>query len=402
MTAELTSQLLRPRFAFSVLSLLLVATLGASKAQAQEDYLEVLVGTDPSDAISAIPTAEIARRLSVVVGKPVRVLMAPNLKDALRASRTNENEVLIAPAHVAASGISHGYRLLAFSGNAGTFALVTRPDISEPAQLRGKRLYLPQQDSLRSYVARGVLDQTKLSLKDFAKVEFRNTSGAGLVALSLKVTDATIAASGEAQDWLKANPGKGRILLTSRQVPAGLAILSQKSLPADLQAKVARWAVSSEAAMPGLPPFVAANAEGNEALLYLASLGIHTPASLAGVTRVSAEEVAKLMLQADKPVLVDTRSAKEYANETLPGAILASYGEKSLKERDYNPQLDDLSAIQKLDKTKPTVFFCNGPECWKSYKAAEQAQKMGFTKVFWLRGGLPEWRAKGFEARKQG
>ena len=48
------------------------------------------------------------------------------------------------------------------------------------------------------------------------------------------------------------------------------------------------------------------------------------------------------------------------------------------------------------------MFFCNGPECWKSYKAAEQAKKMGFAKVYWLRSGMPEWRVKNLPVRKQG
>ena len=73
------------------------------------------------------------------------------------------------------------------------------------------------------------------------------------------------------------------------------------------------------------------------------------------MTRVSAEDVAKLIAGNEKPALVDTRSAQEFNNESIQGAISAPYGEKSLKERDA--KLDDLSAIGKLDKAKPTVFF---------------------------------------------
>ena len=120
------------------------------------------------------------------------------------------------------------------------------------------------------------------------------------------------------------------------------------------------------------------------------------------MTRVSAEDVAKLIAGNEKPALVDTRSAQEFHNETIQGAISAPYGEKSLKEREYDAKLDDLGAIGTLDKSKPTVFFCNGPECWKSYKAPEQAKKMGFAKVYWLRSGMPEWRAKNMPVRKQG
>ena len=343
-----------------------VATFSAP-ASAQEDRVDVMVAVDPSDASAAVATAEVSRRLSAAVGKPVRVIMASGLKDAMRASRTSENQVLIAPAHVAASAISHGYKLAGLSSASRTFVLVSQPQIASVQALKGKRLYLPQQDSLRSYIARGMLDQARMSLKDLGKVEFQNTSGAGLIALGLKATDATVAESGEAQKWLAAKPGKGRVLLTSRETPAGLAVLSHKSVAADLQAKIARWATAPEGVLP-----------------------------------VSAQDMAKLVAGSEKTVLVDTRSAQEFNNETIQGAISAPYGEKSLKERDYDAKLDDLTAIGKLDKSKPTVCFCNGPDCWKSYKSAEQARKMGFSKVYWLRSGMPEWRAKNLPVRKQG
>ena len=163
---------------------------------------------------------------------------------------------------MAASAISHGYKLVGLSSASRTFVLVSQPDIASVQELKGKRLYLPQQDSLRSYIARGMLDQARMSLKDLGKVEFQNTSGAGLIALGLKATDATVAESGEAQKWLAANPGKGRVLLTSRETPAGLAVLSHKSVAADLQAKIARWATAPEGVLPGQPALAAASVEG--------------------------------------------------------------------------------------------------------------------------------------------
>ena len=42
------------------------------------------------------------------------------------------------------------------------------------------------------------------------------------------------------------------------------------------------------------------------------------------------------------------------------------------------------------------IFYCNAGECWKSYKAAKVALDAGHTKVHWLRGGIPEWKSKGY------
>ena len=110
------------------------------------------------------------------------------------------------------------------------------------------------------------------------------------------------------------------------------------------------------------------------------------------MSRVSAEEVVELVKQG--VTLVDTRSQKEYDNEHVRGAVLASYIEKSLKEADFDASKDDFSALKTIAKEKPVVFLCNGPECWKSYKASKTAAAGGYAKIYWFRGGMPEWREK--------
>jgi rhodanese-related sulfurtransferase len=119
-----------------------------------------------------------------------------------------------------------------------------------------------------------------------------------------------------------------------------------------------------------------------------------TPTSLAGVKLVSADEAKKLQ-DAGAP-LIDTRVAAEYAEKTIKGARSVPYKEKSDKAVGFDASKDDFD-LAKLpaDKNAPVVFFCNAGECWKSYKASVVAQKAGYSKVNWLRGGLPEWTAKG-------
>jgi rhodanese-related sulfurtransferase len=74
--------------------------------------------------------------------------------------------------------------------------------------------------------------------------------------------------------------------------------------------------------------------------------------------------------------------------------VLAPYVEKSLKEIDFDTKKDDFTALKTIAKDKPAVFMCNGPECWKSYKASRTALAEGYTKIYWFRGGMPEWREK--------
>jgi rhodanese-related sulfurtransferase len=130
------------------------------------------------------------------------------------------------------------------------------------------------------------------------------------------------------------------------------------------------------------------------ALWTSAALAAETPASLPGVKSVSAEEVKK-MLDSGVPV-IDTRVAAEYAEKTIKGAISVPYKEKSAKEPGFDASQDQFD-LAKLpgNKSAPLVFFCNAGECWKSYKASVVAQKAGYSKISWFRGGFPEWSSKG-------
>jgi rhodanese-related sulfurtransferase len=73
------------------------------------------------------------------------------------------------------------------------------------------------------------------------------------------------------------------------------------------------------------------------------------------------------------------------------------YAEKSEKSSDFNPLVDhfDLSKLP-ANKNAGIVFYCNAGACWKGYKAAAVAVKAGYKKVYWFRGGLPEWQGKSY------
>jgi rhodanese-related sulfurtransferase len=124
------------------------------------------------------------------------------------------------------------------------------------------------------------------------------------------------------------------------------------------------------------------------------AMASETPLTLSGVKVVTAEEAKKLQ-DAGAP-LIDTRVAAEYAEKTAKGAKSVPYKEKSAKEVGFDASKDDFD-LAKLpaDKAAPIVFFCNAGECWKSYKASVVAQKAGYSKISWMRGGFPEWAGKG-------
>ncbi len=118
-----------------------------------------------------------------------------------------------------------------------------------------------------------------------------------------------------------------------------------------------------------------------------------TPPTLTGTKLVSTEEVSKL--QAQGAQIVDTRVAAEYSEGHIKGAVSVPYREKSDKSVGFDPAQDEF-AVAKLgaDKAAAVVLYCNGPECWKSYKSAVLAIKAGYTNLYWYRDGFPNWKSK--------
>lgn len=125
------------------------------------------------------------------------------------------------------------------------------------------------------------------------------------------------------------------------------------------------------------------------------SFSAETPPSLQDVTVVDATKAKALADSGAK--LIDTRVANEYVEAHPKGAINVPYKEKSTKSVDFNASQDsfDMSKLPS-DKNTAVVFHCNGPECWKSYKASVAALKAGYKKIYWFRSGFPEWKSKGF------
>ena len=88
----------------SALALALLLAAGTAAAD-----IKVLVAVDPSDRESmAIGVLDIGASLSRAAGVPARMSKSQDLSDAMRSTRTGEFDVYIAPAHVAASALSHG------------------------------------------------------------------------------------------------------------------------------------------------------------------------------------------------------------------------------------------------------------------------------------------------------
>ncbi len=106
------------------------------------------------------------------------------------------------------------------------------------------------------------------------------------------------------------------------------------------------------------------------------------------VHETSVDEVKAKIDRGEKFLLVDVREESEYAKDHLPGAIHLG---KGIIERDVEERVPDLSA--------PLVLYCGGG--FRSALAADNLQKMGYSNVLSMDGGIRGWREKGFPLTKR-
>lgn len=109
------------------------------------------------------------------------------------------------------------------------------------------------------------------------------------------------------------------------------------------------------------------------------------PKFLDGTVRVTAEEVINLVDKYDNLVIIDARKKSDVAKGYIEGAI-------SLPNTETNA-----ASLAKVipSKSTPILIYCNGIRCHRSVDSAGVAVASGYTHVYWFRGGIQEWEAKG-------
>jgi rhodanese-related sulfurtransferase/ABC-type phosphate/phosphonate transport system substrate-binding protein len=329
--------------------------------------------------------------------QPVQVAMSSDATADLGSTRAKMHDIYIAPAHVVGSAVRYGYQPVLGLDRPVQAVLVTMKDsaIANLAQAQGKRLGLPLQDSVVTYLVRGEVNAANTTIKrHFASVWDTRYQDALLPCLQVRRCDVVAVEKGVFDRWVAAGePVKS--IMESKPVP-GLSIAVKDGARFGVEALQAALADSAPMAQLLRGENAKAVAHAPDEFKYVTTLGYFTPRALPGATVVDAPAVAKL-LQAGA-IYVDTRTDAEFKAGHVPGAILVPYNEKSHKDADFDPAQDKFE-VARLgpDRAAQLVFACNGPECWKSFKAAHAAVKAGYTKVYWFRGGFPEWRSSGMK-----
>ncbi|RRJ84094.1 rhodanese-like domain-containing protein [Aestuariirhabdus litorea] len=110
------------------------------------------------------------------------------------------------------------------------------------------------------------------------------------------------------------------------------------------------------------------------------------PATIPGAKTVTAEELIALVDDLDNLVIIDARSQSDYDKGHIPDVV-------RIKNDDVTPE----KLAEAIDsKDSPVAFYCNSITCPRSADAASKAYAAGYTNIYWFRGGIAEWREKGY------
>src|SRR5262245_31113275 len=101
------------------------------------------------------------------------------------------------------------------------------------------------------------------------------------------------------------------------------------------------------------------------------------------VHELTVDDVKAKLDRGERFHLIDVREESEWTRDHLPGA--AHLG-KGIIERDVEQKIPDTSA--------EIVLYCGGG--FRSALAADNLQKMGYTNVSSMDGGIRGWREKGY------
>src|SRR5256886_3309442 len=101
------------------------------------------------------------------------------------------------------------------------------------------------------------------------------------------------------------------------------------------------------------------------------------------IRQVSVDDVKDKLDSGEEFLLVDVREESEYAKDHLPGATHLG---KGVIERDIEVRVPNLNSA--------VVLYCGGG--FRSALAADNLQKMGYTNVLSMDGGVRGWREKGY------
>lgn len=119
-----------------------------------------------------------------------------------------------------------------------------------------------------------------------------------------------------------------------------------------------------------------------------------TPTSIPGGQVITTDRLLALYQQGEQNGLLVFDVLGAGPNAMLPMAQNAVGAAQPGSFNDSTQQQfgQFLQQTTQGNTSRPMVFYCQGPHCWMSYNAALRAIRLGYTQVYWYRGGVEAWQ----------
>ena len=109
-----------------------------------------------------------------------------------------------------------------------------------------------------------------------------------------------------------------------------------------------------------------------------------SPEAVDGAVTVSVQQAKQLY---DQGVLfLDVRSPRLYAKSHIQGTY----------HLDLKNNFNEEKLATVANKDQSLVIYCSGVKCSRSYRASEKAVEWGYTKVYYFRSGMADWKKAGY------
>lgn len=122
--------------------------------------------------------------------------------------------------------------------------------------------------------------------------------------------------------------------------------------------------------------------------------GATPSAAPAGSKILSTQELVKLYKSEPGLVVLDSLGVSATSKETLPKAFWLHGAGWSEANQNKTIETNFAKAVAAIvpNKDTPIVSYCLNWECWLSWNAAMRLSALGYSRVYWYRGGMDAWK----------
>ena len=133
---------------------------------------------------------------------------------------------------------------------------------------------------------------------------------------------------------------------------------------------------------------------------YVSDYHSSTPTTHPVADNVSTYELRRIIANSEHRLVVANvlGSRKGDSIDSIPRSIwLKGFGRapKHFSDSDRQRFASYLTKLTNNNKDAPIVFFCLDAKCWLSYNACLRASELGYTNIYWYRGGIDAWKSAG-------